>query len=128
VAASGLFMQCDARALGVLRSLQVGLPGSLQVYVSHTPLEGRQSHSYDSAIALHISNGRGIKDRQHDTCMVDLYHFHQSETQVPLRASQGAKAQGCCCHGFHELEGTSLKSDHHLEFFDVVLTEDKHCP
>jgi hypothetical protein len=60
--------------------------------------------------------------------MVDLYPFHQSETQVPPRASQGAKAQGGCCNGFHELEGTGLKSDHHLKFFDAVLTEDKHCP
>jgi hypothetical protein len=30
-------------------------------------------------------------------------------------------------NGFHELEGTGLKSDHHLKFSDVVLTEDKHC-
>jgi hypothetical protein len=59
--------------------------------------------------------------------MVDLFPFHQSETQVSVRASQGAKAQGGCCNGFHELEGTGLESDHHLKFFDVFLTEDKHC-
>jgi hypothetical protein len=91
-------------------------------YVTRRWKEGRQSHSSTQL------NGRGIKDRQHDTCMVDLYHFHQSEIQVPLQVSQGAKAEGGCCYGVHELEGTGPKSDHHLKIFDVALAEDKHCP